>query len=584
MAKKTAALPQRPNKKPQRRRLRRSLIALAVLVTLGLLGFAVFESYRRVRRERIISRARTFLEKQDSGQAALSLRRALQVNPRDVEANRMMAVLAEKSGAKQAIYWRRAVAEFEPGMLNNHLAWAETALRFNEPTVAEQALIGVSDADKKSAVYSNMAGRVALTMKQPQTAGAYFAEAVRLEPKNEQYQLDLAALRLSAGESEARVAVERLAANPALRRTAQRALYQDALKRSDSAAALALARQLQSSPDAPFEDQMLYLGLLRQLHRREFDGYLSDLQEQTVGNADHVAALITWLKDNGMALVAVDWSKRLPEEIRTRLPVPPALGESYAALHDWSAVNALIRDAKWDYAEFVRLALLARVQREEGDELGSRNQWNAAVKAASDRPEALVMLARYGTAWGWETETNDLLWIVARGATNQQWALQALLQTNSTKRNARGLLSVATRTLELDPQDTAAQNNFALLSLLLNTNMDRALIVAQDAYQKHTDNPAVASTYAFALHLRGDTEEGLKIMRSIDEKLLLNPSYAAYYGVLLAAGGDTQEAARFLDAAQRGHGQLLPEEQAIVAKARKGLPRSANGDTSDVAR
>ncbi len=572
----TSDVPHTDPKTKRKRSLKRWLIGFVILAVLGLLAFGGWRNYGRLRERRIVQRARAFLEQKDYGQAALSVGRALQVNPRDLQATRMMAEVAEAAGSGQAISWRRRVAELQPGVLQNHLEWAEAAFRFNNPAMAEQALADVKEADKNTVGFHSMAGRIARVLNQPAQAELHFTEALKLEPTSERDQLGLATVRLQSPDrqvrDQARVAIEQLTANPALSRAASQTLIQDALENRDAARAVTMAKQMQSAPDAPFEDQLMYLALLRELRLDDFYSYLMDLQDRVAGNADQVATLVTWLKNRSMALVAVDWSKRLPEATRTRIPVPAAIGECYAALHDWTALRSLVEDGNWETTEFVRLALLARVFQEQGDSLNSRNQWNSAVQAVGDRPEALEMLVRYADEWKWDNERTDLLWRVARGSRNQQWALQALYRTYFASRNTRGALNVANRMVEINPQDLWAKNNAAAFSLLLASNMDRAVEIAREVYAKLPANPEYASTYAFALHLRGQSEEALNVMRSIGAQLLEDPSYAAYYGVILAANGSGTEAGKYLEIALRGN--LLPEERDLVVKARKGLPAS----------
>jgi Flp pilus assembly protein TadD len=124
---------------------------------------------------------------------------------------------------------------------------------------------------------------------------------------------------------------------------------------------------------------------------------------------------------------------------------------------------------------------------------------------------------------------------------------------------------VATKVVEGNPADEPARNNVAMLSLLRGERLKAALDDAAALYKKSPEHPGIASTYAFALHVHGRTEEGLEIMRKLDPQALLSPSIAAYYGMLLAAKGESEAAKPYLDAGNRA--QLLPEERALLVKA-----------------
>lgn len=562
---------------PKITRLRLWLLIAAGLVVLAGAGVFGWRMYSRIREDSVVEKARTFLEKKDYGQALIAAQWALRMSPRSVEANRIMADLADLAGSSQAVFWHRAVAELEPGVPAHYLKWAEAGLQSNNLPMVEQALAGIPEAARSTAAYHEIAGRLAQVTGKPADAESHFAEAAKLEPANEKYRFGLVTARLGspdpATRDQARAVIEEFRNRPDLRQRAHYVLIQDHFSRSEWKEGFLLAADLQAIPNAPFEDRMLLLDLLRKFNRPELHSYLMDVQTVAARNPEHAAALVAWMNRNTMALIAADWAKSLPAEIRAHNPVPSAIAESYANLRDWKKVRQIVEEGNWEYTDFMRLALLARALREEGDPLASRNAWNAAVKGAGNRADSLDQLARFAKACGWQSESIDILWQIVRGKSNQQPALAALQVEYAEARNARGLLNVALRRLELTSGDAAAQSDVAALSMLLNVNMDRAQTLARTAFTAQPATPAVAATYAYALHLMGKTEEGLKVMRSLDPALLQKPEFAANYGILLAEAGPHDEAARYLDLAKTG--RLLPEEQELIVKAKARLDASA---------
>jgi predicted Zn-dependent protease len=560
---------------PTRRLWRWWLLAAVVALALAVGGYFGWRARLHTRQQQLLEKARAHFERQEFREAIVQTQFALRADPNHLEANRLMARLADLAGASQAVSWHRKVTELEPGVLENHLKWAEAALRANSIAIAEQALTGVNEAGKNTAAYHEMAAQVAQALGRPADAEAHFAAAVKLDPGNEKYLLGLASTRLNSADpairDEARAAVERYRAKPEHRRLAHRVLIQDHFRRGEWPEGFRIAAELQSAPDAPFDDRLLLLELLRKFKRPELHSYLMDVQEIAAKNPEDVATLISWLNRNTMALIAVVWSRSLSDEIRSTHPVPAAIAESFANLRDWTRLKPMVAEGDWGDLNYMRLALLARVLREQGDDVASRAQWNHAVKAAANRPEALERLAKFASASRWESETTALLWQVARGSINPDWALALLQRDYFAKGNTRGCLNVATRNLELHPADVPTQNNVAAFSLLLNLNMDRALALSREAHTKQPENPAIAATYAYALHQHGKTEEGLKIMRAIDQKFLRDPAFAVYFGVLLADGASREEALEYLDLAQDG--KLLPEERALIVETKARLQR-----------
>ncbi len=572
-----ADTPPTPATKPKSRRLRLWLYAIVGIVLLAAAGIFGWRAYVHIREDRIVKKARNFLQQKDYSQALIAAQWALRMAPRNLEVTKIMAELADVAGSSQAVFWHRSVAELEPQVAENYLEWAEAGLRSGNITMAEQALVSMPAAVKQTAAFHDIAGRIDRASNRAAEAATHFAEAVRLEPGNEGYRFGLATAQLEAPEASvreaARATIEQFRDRPEFRQRAHRVLIQDHFRRSEWKEGFLLAADLQARPDAPFEDRMLLLDLMRKFKRPELHSYLMDVQSVASRNPEQAATLITWLNQNTMALIAADWSKSLPDEIRHQYPVPTAIAESYANLRDWQRLKPMVSEGNWEYSDFMRLALFARVLREEGDTLASRNQWTNAVKATGNRPEALEQLTRFASGIKWEAEAADLLWQVARGKDNPQWAIRALQAQYAEQGNTRGMLNLATRRLELDPADASAQNDVAAFSLLLNTNIERAITLAREAHRKNPNNPIITTTYGYAEHLAGNTEEGLKVYRALPVELLQIPSVAAYYSVLLAYAGSAGEAEKYLNLAESG--KILPEEREVVAKTRAMLKQRA---------
>jgi len=100
-------------------------------------------------------------------------------------------------------------------------------------------------------------------------------------------------------------------------------------------------------------------------------------------------------------------------------------------------------------------------------------------------------------------------------------------------------------------------------------NTDRGQKAAREVYDKDPKNPAYASTYAYALHVAGDSKKALAILETLTPEQLRQPNIAAYYGVILSAVGDQTRAGKYLDLGEKAN--LLPQEKALVEKARRSL-------------
>lgn len=483
---------------------------------------------------------------------------------------RIMAEVGEKVHDRAALDWRRNVVELEPHSTENLLALVKCAVEFGSTGIAEKALDSVDPAAMETAAYHAASARLAAARKEQELAGKEWAEAVRLEPSNESYQMDFALSRLEQKDESPRQegyrVLEKLRGSETYRTAATRALIFDGvLHRRDPKELLGLVSELQKYPDAMFADRLMYLDILRFLNDPQYAGYLTKIEKDATAKPADLAALISWMTGKDMSLVAIQFAKALPPEILNAWPVPRAIADAYVKIHDWRALTGLTAKANWEQFDFLRRAYLTRAQRELGETVAAEREWSGAVKDASVHPESLLVLMRTISGWGWETDAIELLWQLAKLPESQLEALQTLYALYNKKSDTKGLYRVMARLVEIDPDDLKVQNNLAQISLLLNVDRERARKMAADLYQKQPNDPAYVSTYAFSLYANGEPGVALKVMGKLSEEQLKQPALAAYYGVFLAAAGKTTEAREYLQLGQQA--QLLPEEKTLVERA-----------------
>jgi hypothetical protein len=219
--------------------------------------------------------------------------------------------------------------------------------------------------------------------------------------------------------------------------------------------------------------------------------------------------------------------------------------------------------------EFNRHAYLARAFR--GQELGdsSRTEWEQAIKAAGLRKQAMLALLGLASKWNWQSESEDVLWMVVGRYPEEQWAFETLSQTLFTGGRTRPLLLLYTQQLKRAPARLSLKNNLAMTALLLDAQELKPHQLAREVYEKAPTNSIYASTYAFSLYLQSKNSEALKVMERLSPKELEKPSIAGYYGLILKASGKNEKAKSYL--AWAGKAQLLPEERKLFDKAGAGV-------------
>jgi hypothetical protein len=520
--------------------------------------------------ERRLVRAAMFaMARGDERGASLAARTVLDMKGSSVGAARIMAQIAEHAGDRIALDWRRKVAELLPRSTDDALAWARCALHFHDTATAERALSRLDASAKQTAPYHAVAAQLAQLRREDEAAEREWSDAVRLAPNEKAYDLQLGILRLrdrdQARHTSGEQILQALRQDSSQRVPATRALINDGIARRQNARdLLQLARELQAYPAATLADRLIFLDMLHQVQDPGFSSYLATLEKDVAADPVKLSALLSWMSQNNLNLVAVDYLKRIPSADLEKWPLPLNIAQIYARLKDWHRLENATKNANWRQFEFLRHAFLARAFRGEDKPAAAEHEWAAALKTGSAQSEFNLILLETISEWGWDSEAVDLLWTLAKYPEKQRAAFQTLYRYYSKTGNTQGLYRVLARLSELDPSNLDVENNLAQISLLLNAKPDESRRIAADVYHKKPSNPAYAATYAYSLLNKGDAQAAGRIMSSMPEDQLRDPAISAYYGICLAALKD-ERAREFLEAGRKA--PLLPEEKALVDKA-----------------
>ncbi len=552
--------------------MKKAIIGLSAAAIVALIGLWFYgrPAYQRHKEKRSIEQAAKFMAKGDYRDASLSARQTLQVNPRNLEACRILAELSEKSRSPHALDWRRRVAELAP-TIENKLMLASTALRAQGPpyTLAAQTLEELADSAKDVAAYHVVSAELALKLNKASEAAAQYQEASRLEPTNELHQLNLAVLRLRSTNAvvaaEARAALERLGAGSNLHAVALRWLVADSLRKNDLSRAESVSKQLLVDSHANLDDWLQPLSILQLEKNPQFDAALEAVKKNSLTNAVEIYGVSGWMISHGQVDNAMGWLTNCPARLRAEQPAPLALVDCYVAKKDWGGLETFLQKEKWADREFLRFAYLSRAAAEQKQELAAESRWRTAVREAGDRIGPLAALLNMAGSWGRNQAREDLLWLIAQRFPRERWALRELDRFYLAAGNTRGLNKLYATMASYDPKDFAAQNNLAATSMLLKLNLAKAHELAKELYAKHPEEAIVTSTYAYSLHLQGRTREGLAGFKKLKAESLENPPVDLYCGILLAGIGETNKANKYLKLAERA--QLLPEEKALLTAA-----------------
>ena len=555
----------------QRRfRIRLALFALG-LALLGVGGWFGRTAYRHVKERREQALAQSFLAKGDLRNAVLSARQTLLLNPSNVPACSVMAVIADRAHSPETTNWLERIVQTEPS-LKNKLWLASAGLRYqSRPFPRSAQLLDELAAEATNRVdYQVVAANLALNLGRLPEAEAHFETATALEPTNRLFALNLAMLRLASTNEEraaaARGQLEQMRTETNFAAAALRALAVDRLAHQDTAAAGDYGAQLLARPEATLGDRLQQLGILQKLHGDGFDPLLEAVQAAAATNAPAAAQVAAWMQANGLLAGSLQWLTNLPAGMRAQNPVRIVLADGFAQVGDWRTLRDFASQGNWGDMEFLRLALLSRAWSQLDVRAAADGSWGSAVTEAGNRYETLTKLLKLAEKWKLPDKREDLLERIVTRFPRESWAQQALAESYFATGKTAELNQLYARLYARFPQNPTYENNLAATALLLKTNLAQAGQWAREVYAGNTNDAAFAATYAFALYRLGRAGDGLAVLRKVDKTLQERPDVALYYGCLLAATGATNEAAPYLEIAG-SRGRLLPEEQRLLAEA-----------------
>ena len=556
--------------------MRKTIIVLACGIGLLLLGYTSYRGYQVWKQDHGMAMARGYYAKGDMRNTLLGLEQVLNINPRNLEACRMMADLTEKARNPGGLNWRQRVLELNPRSFKDRLALAQAAIIFQQYALATNTLAGVDEADKQTADYQNIAGTAALVCGQLDEAETHYSEAIRLNPGNPAPQVNLAVVRLrrtnTLDMADARIALQRVimtSTNAVLCNQARRELVNDAMRFNDMPTALARSKELADQANSVLADKLLRLDVLMKIKSPEFKPALALCQREAATNPAEIFEMANWQLSKFSPAETLGWLQGLPPQTRTNQPAALLAAQCQVQLNDWHGLQVAIDQQNWHELEFIRHALMARSLREQGLAEASTAEWGVALKFASDQKNSLLSLFHLAADWNWHTEAEQILWTVVNRYPEEKEAATSLEQALISWHRTSSLMQLYELMLKRSPDDAEIKNNLAMTCMLVGSQEYNPYSLAHAVYQQDSKNVSYASTYAFSLYLQGKYPEALKVMQQLAPKDLENPSVAGYYGVVLKANGQKAEARAYLKRSSQA--QLLPEEQALFDQARAGL-------------
>jgi predicted Zn-dependent protease len=392
-------------------------------------------------------------------------------------------------------------------------------------------------------------------------AGALAAELAAAAPRNPYYATTYALALYKQGKVAA--ALARLdALSPVERLEPVRQLLR----------ALCLAALGQAGPASDQMNRVVLQDMLPEEKRLAEAGRAEIARlDRVQGNRSRLQASRTGLEQNPgtagwLALVAADTRQAATTDMQ--------LADSLYATPDWAGLRELLAATDWQAADYLRWALRARVARQLGEARQGQEAWRQSLALADRNPARLQNLRALVTRWQWTPERIETLNLIFERTPGDRRLLAELLDYYRGTRRTSELLRVLTTYLggNSDASDDAVAS--AYYSLLLDSNMARAHVVARAAFEAAPADSARRMVYVFSLWKQRRAAEARPLLAEVKPGAVSDMvPIPLLRATILVQLGETEAARASL--AQFNPAAALPEEVALAERLAAQLQAQA---------
>jgi hypothetical protein len=265
-------------------------------------------------------------------EALIAIRQALLETRGEARFWRLAARISGRLNSPEEAYCWSQADRLDPGSIDTELALAEAALKQDQPELATSALREITPDAQHGARYELAAGQLAQAQDHSERARYWFMQVEAGRARDARTLFVLAgwhgALGSASDQARARMLLLELAARPAQRLEALRALVGLDLRRRDSVTARSDGRTLLATPGATFADRLAQLDAAASVD--EVDSQLAALLR--AASRDDAAQALDWMAAHDRAKSALNWMEHQNKSWRDDPVIGPARARCLAAL------------------------------------------------------------------------------------------------------------------------------------------------------------------------------------------------------------------------------------------------------------
>jgi tetratricopeptide (TPR) repeat protein len=542
-----------------------------------LIGMASLPAYRALKRwraDQLMNGAEKSVERGSLVEAYQSARSAHGLDPNNLRALRMLAEMYEGTGAREALAYRRSVAESAGATGQDRAAYLRVLIRAGRLDLADEFVRKMGVTGRADPVVAALIADLLRMRGQPEEARAVEDLAAASSVLGEKTTAELIQAR---GRLESPDPAERAQARATLLRIGASKVPEarDALRILAAAPdrtekeTREIIRLLEANPLNPAADFFLAKTLTLELRPDWRGAVLEEARKLWSGGTEEQrTALAEFLMRHGDAEGVLDLPvTRQGRAFLLRL-------DALARLGRWPTIReelVLASAEKNALDPFFIEVFQARVAQEMREISMADVRWKQAMSKAAGNPQKLEFLANFAEKSGnlpMAAEAYRSMVKFPAAAVPGYLGLIRIAEKRADVRQLRDVIGELSRQL---PEDPAPKNDLAYLNLLLNDRIDDSLQISRDLVSALPDRAAYRTTLALAYLRKNESQKALAAYdeTKIDWSAAL-PGWQAVRAAVLAANGQEEEARRL--AASINWDRLKPQERDLVRTLR--APRS----------
>ena len=544
----------------------RRTIIIVIIVALVPAAFAARWGYHKAkewRGEYLAHQGLELMDRHDISNAQPKLQAAYALAPFDLYVLRACAKFSVTAADPQALVFYRGLLGHPDSTRADRRDAVQAAISFNNLTQADEWVEPLAGSDS-SADDKSIESQLRWQQDRHDAAIDLMRKSIAQDPSNHANAFLLARMLLVSGK-------------PPEKAEAEKILHD--LGGNDDASGLKALEELSQLRDQDDATRQWVLGRLKSHPLLDDDGRFAmwDLEvllgtpAQTVVKeatdlfkgtaADRRSAAGRWLNNRAaqqrtLELISQQDGMGDRNLLLVRL-------DALAKMKNWSEVQTELNDPQIPLPQAIVLLYRARAEHELGDATSSQADWTRAMGAATGDAQSMTVIGQYALQMGAYDQAERAFERLAQMPGQAEAAYLALIQIVAQHGTTAQLRDTVLAMVNAVPKAAEPRNDWAYLSLLLNTDVDTAFAVAQGLETAHPELLAFRSTLALAYLRKNDPANALKVYQDFKvDWSTASPSWRMVHAVVESAGGN--KAAAQSDAENINRTLLRPEEVTLL--------------------